>query len=1044
MPLPQQSIVEAVLESMGEGVVVADAEGRFRFFNPMARQLLGVGSSDVPPEQWSSYYAVFLADGVTPFPTDQLPLVRALRGESTDNVELFIRRPESASGRFLNVTGRPIRNENGQLDGGVVVFHDITERRRAEGFLRASEERFRAITQSATDAIVSADATGRITSWNQGAKAIFGYTESEVLGRPLAVLIPESYRSAHERGLKRFRETGIPRVIGRTVELHGRRKNGREFPLELSLATWESGSGRYFSGIIRDTTERKEAEEAIRASEQRFRTMAETMPATVAIYQGTGHAYVNPAAQEMLGYTRDELLHCSFLDYVHPDFQGIVRERSLARQRGEIVPSRYEIKLVHRDGHSLWVDFSGTAIEYEGQPAVLGVAVDITQRKDLEQAQQKAVEAAEAASHAKSTFLANMSHEIRTPMNAVIGMTELLLETELTCAQREYLGIVKDSAESLLALINDILDFSKIDAGRLELEYTPFQVREILGDTMKGVALRASGKEVEVAIHVRPNVPEIVVGDALRLRQIVSNLVGNAIKFTQRGEVVLDVCEENACADETCLHFTVRDTGIGIQRDKLGSIFDAFSQADASTTRRFGGTGLGLTICARLVSLMQGRLWVESEPGLGSRFHFTARFGRAMHPTAMPAATFEALSGLRVLVVDDNQTNQLILREMLTSWAMHPTTVSDADSALGELCRAHQLGRPHRIVLTDVHMPGVDGFDLTERIKASPELDGTVILMLTSGDGPGDIERCRAVGGSAHLMKPIKQSELFDAIVVALRIVPQVESPSSDQMPEIATRRPLRILLAEDSHPNQQLVVGVLSKWGHQVTTANNGREALEALDANSFDLVLMDVQMPEMDGYQATAAIREREVLTKGHIPIVAMTAHAMKGDREGCLAAGMDGYVSKPIRRSELQRVINEVLSATRRHRETCPPASGTADALSPLNWDHALEIVERDPALLRQVVSSFVDECPLLLHQLDQGLHNADIPTIRRTAHRLKGNLQIFGQTRAQVLTERMEQLDPGDASEECRQVLDALAGELNALMTELRRYASQLGQ
>ncbi|HEV8067773.1 MAG TPA: PAS domain S-box protein [Planctomycetaceae bacterium] len=1044
MTLPQQSILEAVLENMGEGVVVADTQGRFQLFNPMARQLLGVGSSDVAPEHWTSYYAVFLPDRVTPFPADELPLVRALRGESVDNVEMFVRRPGTVAGTLINVTGRPIHDEKGRLYGGVVVFHDITKRKQAEDSLRASEERFRALTQSATDAIISADASGRIASWNQGAKAIFGYAEQEVVGQPLTVLMPESYRRAHENGLERFRTTGIPRIIGRTVELRGRRKDGYEFPLELSLASWETGTGKYFSGIIRDATERKQAEETVRASEQRFRTMAETMPATVAIYQGIGHAYVNAAAVAMLGYTRDELVHCSFLDYVHPDFRELVKQRSLARQRGESVASRYEIKLVHKDGHSLWVDFAGTAIEYEGQPAVLGIAVDITQRKDLEQAQQKAVEAAEASSRAKSTFLANMSHEIRTPMNAVIGMTELLLGTELTPVQREYLGIVKDSAESLLALINDILDFSKIEAGKLELEHASFQVREILGDTMKGLALRACGKDVEVAGHINPDVPEFIVGDALRLRQIVSNLVGNAIKFTQRGEVVLDVTEESSCADETCLHFTVRDTGIGIPIDKQRAIFDAFTQADASTTRRFGGTGLGLAICSRLASLMQGRLWVESEVGRGSSFHFTALFRRAQNPATLSPTAIEALVGLRVLVVDDNHTNQLILREMLANWEMHPTTVSDAESALRELRRAQQAGRPHQLVLTDVHMPGVDGFQLTERIMASPELGRTVILMLTSGDGPGDVERCRTVGGSAHLMKPVKQSELFDAIVATLLVGPHVERPSSTSESELSSLRPLRILLAEDSYPNQRLAVGVLSKWGHQVTVANNGCEALAALDTNSFDLVLMDVQMPEMDGYQATAIIREREIRTKNHIPIVAMTAHAMKGDREDCLAAGMDAYVAKPIRRRELQQVLEEVLGATSKIAEAHQEELGQEAVLSPANWDHALGTTEGDGALLRQVVSLFVEECPLLLEQMDQALRDADLPTLQRAAHTLKGNLQIFGQTRPRELAERLEELGRAGGCEECRNVLDPLVDAMNTLLGEMRRQAPEHDQ
>jgi PAS domain S-box-containing protein len=764
--------------------------------------------------------------------------------------------------------------------------------------------------------------------------------------------------------------------------------------------------------------------------------MAETMPATVAIYQGTGHAYVNAAAATMLGYTREELLHLSFLHYVHPDFQELVKARSLARQRGETVSPRYEIKLVHKNGHSLWVDFAGTVIEYEGKPAVLGVASDITQRKDLEAAQEKAVAAAEAASRAKSSFLANMSHEIRTPMNAVIGMTELLLGTELSAVQREYLGIVKDSAESLLALINDILDFSKIEAGKLELNDATFQIREVLGDTMKGLALRTSGKEVEIACHVHPNVPENVRGDALRLRQVVSNLVGNAIKFTQRGEVVLDVVEESSSTDETRLQFTVLDTGIGIPQEKQRAIFDAFAQADSSTTRRFGGTGLGLAIASRIVSLMQGRLWVESEVGKGSQFHFTVRFRRSNEVGA--AHLPESLEGLRILVVDDNETNQLILREMLANWKMRPTTVSDAEAALRELRSAREASRPHQVVLTDVHMPGMDGFQLTERIKASPNLDGTVILMLTSGDGPGDIERCEKVGGSAHLMKPVKQSELFDAIVAAVGVAQHVELAPSDTLPTTAEIRRLRILLAEDSYPNQRLAVGVLTKWGHEVTLACNGREALTALEKDAFDLVLMDVQMPEMDGYQATAVIREREARTGGHIPIVAMTAHAMKGDREECLAAGMDGYVAKPIRRAELQQVINEVLGADLSAR---PPADKPTDhvILNPHHWKRALETTEGDQALLHHVLCAFTEECPLLLNQIDEAIRDGDARQLQQAAHTLKGNLEIFGETRARELAERLEESGKSGRFDESRELHQTLKSESDTILGEIGRHA-----
>jgi two-component system, sensor histidine kinase and response regulator len=781
MDLPQQSILEAVLESMGEGLVVADAEGRFRVFNPMAQELLGLGSSEIPREQWSNYFSIYRPDMVTPFPADDLPLARALKGESVDNVEMYIRRPGDLGGKFINVTGRPIRHADGQIDGGVVVFHDITERRRAEA--------------------------------------------------------------------------------------------------------------------------------ALRESERRFRTMADSIPTTVAIYQGTGHAYVNAAALEMLGYSREELMHRGFLDYVHPDFHELVRQRSLARQRGEYVPPRYEIKLVHKDGHEMWVDFTATRIEYEGKPAVLGIAIDVTQRKALEEAQHKAVEAAEAASRAKSTFLANMSHEIRTPMNAVIGLTELILGTEMTSLQREYMTMVKDSADSLLVLINDILDFSKIDAGKLELDVTPFQIREVLGDAMKGLALRARGKDLEVACHVHPDVPEFLAGDALRLRQIVNNLVGNAIKFTQRGEVVLHVTEVLATEGQAILHFCVQDTGIGIPAEKQQAIFDAFSQADPSTTRRFGGTGLGLAIASKLVGLMGGRLWVESEVGRGSKFHFTASLRPSQGKPPAAAGSVESLTALPVLIVDDNETNRLILREMLVNWRMRPTTVPDGPSALVELRRGRESATPYRVVLTDVHMPGMDGFQLAESIKTNAEFDGTLILMLTSGDGPGDVERCRNVGGSAHLIKPIKQSELFDAIVASLgggeEFRPAPQPPSAAPR----TTRPLRILLAEDSTTNQRLAVGLLSKLGHATTVANNGQEAVAALEREAFDLVLMDMQMPEMDGYQATAVIRAKEAGKHRHTPIVAMTAHAMKGDREECLAAGMDAYIAKPIRLAELDKVIGEV---------------------------------------------------------------------------------------------------------------------------------------
>jgi PAS domain S-box-containing protein len=754
----------------------------------------------------------------------------------------------------------------------------------------------------------------------------------------------------------------------------------------------------------------------------------------------------NAGGERIKGYTADEIIGRHFSCFYPPEeIRAGNPERALATALDQ---GRYEEEgwRLRKDGTRFWANVIITPL-YDDAGKVTGfskITRDFSKRKEVEEqlraseeAQRKAVKAAEAANRAKSTFLANMSHEIRTPMNAVIGMTELLLGTELSTLQREYLAIVKDSAESLLALINDILDFSKVEAGKLELECTPFNVREVLGDTMKGLAVRANGKDLEVACHIHADVPESVEGDSLRLRQVVSNLVGNAIKFTNRGEVVLDVTQESDSADQTCLQFVVRDTGIGIPAEKQRAIFDAFSQVDASTTRRFGGTGLGLAISSRLVALMGGRLWVVSEVGRGSRFHFTALFRKTQQgPASMPVS--ETLVGLRVLVVDDNATNQVILREMLASWEMEPTTVSGAGSALYELRRAHEAGRPHQIVLTDLHMPDVDGFQLTERIKQSSDLGSPVILMLTSGDGPGDIDRCRQVGASAHLMKPVKQSDLLDAITQSLGTLRQSGPSAQKGAQETDPMRPLRILLAEDSPPNQRLAVGVLTKWGHQITVVNNGREALATLEKNSdqFDLVLMDVQMPELDGFQATSLIREREARSGTHLPIIAMTAHAMKGDREECLAAGMDGYVAKPIRRRELQQVIDEVLGQKAAGAPEQPKGPAPRPILDAINWEHAEQTTEGDPELLRQILSAVIETSPHLLIQMEEALRLGDSRELRRAAHTLKGSLEILGSTRTSELAERLEERAKSGQSEGTRELFESLAADTNVLIAELR--------
>ncbi len=826
----------------------------------------------------------------------------------------------------------------------------------SQELLQANSE-MRAIFQAFPDLFFRLDTDGVILDCRGGSTIDFYQQPQRLIGKRVQDFSPEGIGKKFQEAMRQVLETQSIHSIEYSLMLRGRENfyEARLLPL----------LDHQIVVVVRNITERKRAEMELEKSVSLLQATLESTADGILVVDNEGRiTKFNRKFVEMWRIpesvitSRDDILVLGYvLEQLKDPKRFVDKVRELYAQP-------------EAESYDLLEFKDGRIFERYSQPQRIGgISVgrvwsfhDITERKRAEEELQKAKEAAETANRAKSEFLANMSHEIRTPMNGIIGMTELALDTPLTADQREYLSLVKLSADSMLTLINDILDFSKIEAGKLSLEPIPFNLRDSLGDTMKALALRAHEKNLELLCHIPSEVPDMLVGDPSRLRQIIVNLVGNAIKFTEQGEVVVEVRRAEGIELSTegmaqsapgktfaveakavdapivipnalcpppsalcTLHFSVRDTGIGISPEKQRLIFDPFTQADGSMSRRYGGTGLGLTISKQLVELMGGHLDVESDVGKGSTFHFIACFELA---TEVPQANErlveiavrpESLRGLSTLVVDDNATNRRILEAILHNWQMKPMAVEGGRLALAEMKRAVAAGQPYPLVLLDVMMPEMDGFALAEQIKQNPELAGATIMMLSSAGYQVDARRCKEMGVVAYLLKPIKQSELLISIMKALHLsVPQEpllplpaakeslpdSAPTPDQSGE--SQQSLHILLAEDNLVNQKLAKRVLEKRRHHVVVVENGREALAAVEKERFDLVLMDVQMPEMDGFEATAAIREREKSTHAHLPIIAMTANAMQGDREKCLQAGMDDYVSKPVRFEELMKIL------------------------------------------------------------------------------------------------------------------------------------------
>jgi PAS domain S-box-containing protein len=802
-------------------------------------------------------------------------------------------------------------------------------------------------------------------------------------------------------------------------------------------------------GAFLDITSRRQMEEALRQSEEQFRRAVLYAPFPILIHAEGGEILqVSQTWTELTGYMQEELRTITdWTGRAYGERHGSV-ESDIARLYDlDARVEEGEYLLTTRSGETRTWDFHSAPLGQlpDGRRRVITMAVDVTERKRAEEELRRAKDAAEVANRAKDEFLANVSHEIRTPMSAILGMTDLALDTPLTEDQRQCLMTVKSAADALLGIINDILDFAKIDAGRLELDPTDFSLSSVLGATLRALAVRAHKKGLELMCQQRPDVPDALIGDAGRLRQVLLNLVSNAIKFTERGEVVVTVGQAAslasapdklaACPTEVVLQFTVSDTGIGIPADKQERIFRAFEQEDTSTTRKYGGTGLGLTIASRLVALMGGEISVDSVPGQGSTFAFTGRFGLQLHPSQTSAAPPPAvLRGLPVLIVDDNATSRRILEEWLRGDAMEPTAAGDGATAMAALWHGVAQGRPYTLVLLDGRMPDIDGLALAARIRQQAELSATRIILLTSGDRPGDQARARQPGISANLLKPLQQTVLMETI---LRVMNHQGGPEGlldspavvrPAILEALVGVPVRILAAEDNEFNRDLLEHMLARLGLSAAMAVNGREALALLEREPFDLLLLDIHMPELDGFQVIQAIRQRERTAGGRLPVIALTARSRKEDRERCLRAGMDECLTKPFNAEDLWAAIDRVLKTLPLRN---PPR---LDLLDP---PVLLAACGGDPAMLRKMCRSLQSRVPEHVAAIRGALQDQDALRLRDAAHKLNGIVSAFST----VAGEQAANLEDLAASGLLKETLPVVE-QLDKLATELARLAGGL--
>ena len=1035
----QRAFYEQISETLDEGLLVQDINGRCIYMNSEAERLLGWSREEFINKPVHDTIHTRTADGLPLLKCD-CPIISMAKknGGARLDDQVFIRKDGTI---FPVEVSSRVFMRNGVIDSFVVAFQDITERRKNELHLRQIQERLNLALEGSNLALwdidVASDQIYLSSKWAE----MLGEEPKETL-----MTLKNLLADIHPEDREQIRQLWVPLLKGKlpyySAECRIKCRNNQWLWIHtrgMVVERDKTGRAVRMTGTCTNVNNRKLAEEALHKSETKLRKLYDSTSDAVMLLDNRKIFDCNLATLQIYGCTSREYFYSQHFANFSPPTQpcGTNSMELAARQiekAMEAGSNRFE--WVHQrvdNGQTFDADILLNVMMLNGRPVLQATVRDASQRKQVENALRQSKILAEQASKIKSDFLANMSHEIRTPMNGIIGMTDLVLDTELNPEQRDHLNLVKLSANSLLDIVNDILDLSKIESGKMEIEHVAFSLEHMLRDTTKLLAIHAHQKNLELILNIAPDVPDHVIGDPGRLRQVIVNLVNNAIKFTDCGEIEVSVQLAGAAQKMNArLNFRVRDTGIGIPREKFQTIFNSFSQADTSTTRKYGGTGLGLTISAQIIELMGGNIELISEVNKGSTFYFTIDL--LINPDAVhnQHPLIKQISGMPILIVDDNATNRTLLQNILNNWGALPTAVGSGTEALTEIQRAVILGRPYSLAILDLHMSDMDGFELTDHICQHPQHVGAIMMMVTSDGKHGHVEKCRQLGISNYLMKPVSQSDLLDAIMIALGSSKQhtTQQLTTQQLPQKSQHK-LKFLLAEDNSVNQILATRLLEKSGHTVTMANNGFEAIQHWQDKSFDAILMDIDMPGMNGYEATERIRAQEQNSGAHIPIVAMTAHALDGMREQCLKHGMDGYLSKPINIVtlwyELDKVIHPVQSNT--GVSACPPIQ-----LPVADFKKIRQTVDDSRELFDEIVRMFLIDTPLHLQRLKTAITNGDIHEVRHNTHALNGMASIFAADRMMhaitVVEQKIGQPELIDAVTELEASLIELHACINA--------------